>query len=42
MESDVNLFQTVGVDRMVGPFGVVASPFQPTTFGAVVVGPPPC
>jgi len=28
---DVNSFQTIGGDRMVGPLGLVVSPFQPTS-----------
>jgi len=31
MESNADLFQTTGDDRMVGPLGKVVSPFQPTS-----------
>jgi len=31
MESDVDLFQTIGSDRMVEPLWVVVLPFQPAS-----------
>jgi len=31
MESDVNLFQTIGGDRIVGPLEVAVKAFRPTS-----------